>query len=145
MPARKRHDPVSRPIAVDGGEYTDDQFLNLRSDEYHYVCANPNDVSGGAAATDRYLSRGYEQVIYVEGGERPANGKVTPGQPVTHLGQWLLRCPIELFNQRAARGARAAEQFDRKTKKDFGLEDKNFGGRRIYQDPAERNAFEQEA
>lgn len=145
MASRKRHDPPSLPTSIDGGEYTDDQFFNLRTDEFHYVCANPNDTAGGIAATDRYLSRGYEQVFATEGGERPATGRVEIGKPVTHLGQWLLRCPIELHQQRALRGMRVADEFDRKTKKDAGLDDKNFGGRRAYIGALPGDLAEQEA
>ena len=145
MPPRKRHDPPQSLTPIDGGEYTDDQFFNLQNDLYHYVCANPNDAVGGVPATDRYLSRGYEQVIAVEGGEKPATGRVTIGQPIVHLGQWLMRCPIELFHARAKQGQRQANDFDRRTKKNFGLDEANFGGRRFYQDPAEREQMAEEA
>jgi hypothetical protein len=129
---RKRHDPPKTLVPADGGEYTDDQFFNLRHDLYHYVCANPNDAAGGVPATDRYLARQYEQVIAVEGGERPATGRVTLGQPIVHLGQWLMRCPIELFMERARKGQRRAEEFDKQTRKNHGL-DEGFGGRRYYE------------
>lgn len=145
MATRKRHDPPTRPTQLDGGDYTDDQFLNLRTDEFHYVCANPNDISGGVAATHRYEARGYEPVFATEGGERPATGRVVIGQPVTQLGQVLMRCPIELHAERAARGLRAAEEFDRRTKKVAGLDDSNFGGRRAYIGALPGDLTEQEA
>jgi hypothetical protein len=79
------------------------------------------------------------------GEERPATGRVVVGQPVTQLGQVLMRCPIELHQQRTSRGLRAAEEFDRRTKKSAGLDDANFGGRRAYIGALPGDLSEQEA
>jgi hypothetical protein len=131
LPPRKRHDPPQTPVPFDGGDYTDDQFFNLRPD-LHYALCNPNDAAGGVPAVDRYSARGYEPVIATEGGERPATGSVKIGEPIRHLGQLLMACPMALHLERQRKGQRQAEEFDRRTKKSHGL-DQGFEGRRYYE------------
>lgn len=139
MPARKRHDPTSRPA---DGRRSSDRLIGADPTR-HYVYANPNDVETGVEC---YQALGYEIERYRKDGPRPAVGKtLSEGSQVTSKGQVLMSCPIEAKQERdefgdgnGGMGQSYIDGIDRRILKEGNVPD-GFRGRgrmRVNVDPA---------
>ena len=121
--ARKRNDP--RSTAADG--FRDYGKLLRRDPNRHYVLVNPNDPIAGVGT---YEAEGYGIEPVVEGGVRPVVGNSKDG--AWHvMGQVLMSCPIEDFEEKTARGQGFSDAIDARMIKQGNIEKDGFRGRGV--------------
>lgn len=121
--ARPRKDPKS--TAADG--FRDHGRLLRRDPHRHYVFVNPNDELAGVSA---YEAAGYSVESVTDDGVRPVVGNGKDG--VWHvLGQVLMSCPIEDFEERVADGQKISDAFDARMLKQGNIEKDGFRGRGV--------------
>jgi hypothetical protein len=116
MAARKRIDPVSRPV-----DRPSHEFVLNRDPKRHYVWVSATAEMFGV---NEYTSLGYDIELTRPGGPRGATGKaVSEGQPVPGFhGTVLMSCPVEDWQDRHDRGQAQVTQVEQKILKPGGVD-----------------------
>lgn len=112
----KRNDPPSRPV---DGDITG-RIVNKRPDRW-YILANPNDEFCGVRAMEEL---GFEVERHrgkdsprIKGGPTSGDGDV-----IVYRGQYLMSCPLEVYQARYNEGQRRADEIDKQILRPGGLD-----------------------